>query len=233
MRLYIRHKLVWVLLPIVVFQIVSVILVYDHVTFGAAADNVIWFGSALPRVLQRFRHISSYYEKIAVSNPLGSLFSFALAACCSWSLLLPDTFLSTYLHITRFTQVDPKINMRHLQTMRICLIIVGSSHWIGCIMYAIARSLGFSSVTWVYDFEKLLPNYHFDESTIEFDYMLCIYKGFNTLSNLSYDIGVPTNLAELCFAFATMLMQVYISALTLGESSICPRKHSFHSQVGV
>ena len=233
MRLYIRHKLVWVLLPIVVFQIVSVILVYDHVTFGAAADNVIWFGSALPRVLQRFRHISSYYEKIAVSNPLGSLFSFALAACCSWSLLLPDTFLRTYLHITRFTQVDPKINMRHLQTMRICLIIVGSSHWIGCIMYAIARSLGFSSVTWVYDFEKLLPNYHFDESTIEFDYMLCIYKGFNTLSNLSYDIGVPTNLAELCFAFATMLMQVYISALTLGESSICPRKHSFHSQVGV
>jgi hypothetical protein len=92
MRLYIRHKLAWVLLPIIVFQIVSVILVYDHVTFGAAADNVIWFGSALPRVLQRFRQISSYYETIAVSNPLGSLFSFALAACCAWSLLLPDTF---------------------------------------------------------------------------------------------------------------------------------------------
>ena len=87
-------------------------------------------------------------------------------------------------------------------------------------MYAIARSLGFRSVTWVYDFEKLLPNYRFDESTIEFDYMLCIYKGFNTLSNLSYDVGVPTNLAELGFAFATMLVQIYISALTLGESSI-------------
>ncbi len=70
MRLYIRHKLVWVLLPIMVFQIVSVILVYDHVTFGEAADNVIWFGSALPRVLHRFRHINSFYQKIAVSNLL-------------------------------------------------------------------------------------------------------------------------------------------------------------------
>ena len=201
----------------------SVIFVYHHVTFGAAADNVIWFGSALPRVLQRFRHISSYYEKMAVSNPLRSLFSFALAACCAMSLLLPDTFLSTYLHITHFTQVNPKINVRHLQILRICLIIVGSSHWIGCILYAIARSLGFSSVTWVYDFEKLLPNYRFDESTIEFDYMLCIYKGFNTLSNLSYDKAVPTNLFELGFAFFTMLIQVYISALTLGESWICPQ----------
>jgi hypothetical protein len=100
-------------------------------------------------------------------------------------------------------------------------------------LYAIARSLQFSSVTWVYDFERLLPNYQFDESTIEFDYMLCIYKGFNTLSNLSYDKGVPSNLPELGFAFVTMLIQVYISALTLGESSICPREHPFHSQVGV
>ena len=69
-RLYVRHKLAWVLLPIMVYQIVSVILMYDHVTFGGSMlDNVIWWCSALPRLLQRFRRIITYLDAFAVSNP--------------------------------------------------------------------------------------------------------------------------------------------------------------------
>jgi hypothetical protein len=89
-RLYVRHKLAWVLLPIMVYQIVSVILMYDHVTFGRGwmLDNVIWWCSALPRLLQRFRRIITYLDAFAVSNPYKSLFSPALVACCAWALLL-------------------------------------------------------------------------------------------------------------------------------------------------
>ncbi len=113
--------------------------------------------------------------------------------------------------------MDPSINVRILQAAKIGCIIILFSHWIGAIFYAIARLQDFSSKTWVWDFEKLLPDYRFQEASVSFNYMLCLYKGLNTLSNLGYDIGVPCNLLELVFSFGAMLVQVYISALTLGK----------------
>ena len=126
-------------------------------------------------------------------------------------------FRCSYHHITRSTQVDPSVNVRILQAAKIGCIIILFSHWIGAFFYAIARLQDFSSRTWVWDFEKLLPDYRFQESSVSFNYMLCLYKGLNTLSNLAYDVGVPCNLLELVFSFGAMLVQVYISALTLGE----------------
>lgn len=112
--------------------------------------------------------------------------------------------------------VDPNVNVKHLQAVRIGLIILLSSHWVGCIFYLIARLQDFNNVTWLNDFETLLPNYQIRDSTIAMDYLICIYKGFNALSNLAYDLGVPMNMAEVFLSLAVMLVQVYISALILG-----------------
>ena len=119
--------------------------------------------------------------------------------------------------------MDPNVNVRHLHAVRICLIILLSSHWVGCIFYLIARVQDFSPDTWINDFEHLLPLYRIEESTLAINYLLCIYKGFNALSNLAYDLGVPLNLAEVFFSLTVMLGQVYISALILGE---CLKAHT-------
>ena len=110
--------------------------------------------------------------------------------------------------------MDPNVNVKKLQAVRIGLIILLSSHWVGCTFYLIARLQNFSPVTWINDFEELLPTYRV-ESSVGLDYLICVYKGFNTLSNLAYDIGVPANLPEVFLSLAAMLGQVYISALIL------------------
>ena len=112
--------------------------------------------------------------------------------------------------------VDPTINVQQLQAFRLALIIVLSAHWVGSIFYFLARLQGFGSETWLADFENLLPNYTIQPRVESTDYLLCMYKGFNALSNLAYDGGIPMNEVEMVFSLMVMLMQVYISALILG-----------------
>jgi len=221
-RLYIRHKLALVVLPILMYQVVSVILVYNPETLRSVKHAVhwIWCGSALPRLLQRYSRFSAYFESIAVFNPsrIMNPFCFALLCWCAANCYVSLTECEAYIahRITRSTQVDPNVNVKKLQAVRIGLIILLSSHWVGCTFYLIARLQNFSSVTWISDFEELLPTYRVDESDVGLDYLICVYKGFNTLSNLAYDLGVPANLAEVFCSLAAMLGQVYISALILG-----------------
>lgn len=47
-------------------------------------------------------------------------------------------------------------------------------------------------------------------------YLLCLYKGFNSLSNLEYDLGMPLNPVEMVWSIIVMGFQVYMSALILG-----------------
>jgi len=112
--------------------------------------------------------------------------------------------------------VDPTIKVQQLQAFRLALIICLSAHWVGSIFYFLARLQGFDSTTWLADFEHLLPNYTMQPRIESADYLLCIYKGFNALSNLAYDGGIPMNEVEMVFSLMVMLMQVYISALILG-----------------
>jgi len=112
--------------------------------------------------------------------------------------------------------VDPTIKVQQLQAFRLALIICLSAHWVGSIFYFLARLQGFGSTTWLADFESLLPKYTMQPRIESADYLLCIYKGFNALSNLAYDGGIPMNEVEMVFSLMVMLMQVYISALILG-----------------
>jgi len=112
--------------------------------------------------------------------------------------------------------VDPTIKVQQLQAVRVAFIIFLSAHWVGSIFYFLARLQGFDSTTWLADFEHLLPNYRMEPHVDSADYLLCIYKGFNALSNLAYDGGIPMNEVEMVFSLMVMLAQVYISALILG-----------------
>jgi hypothetical protein len=112
--------------------------------------------------------------------------------------------------------VDPAINAKQLQASRVALIILLSAHWVGSVLYFLARLQVFASTTWLADFEHLLPDYEMKTANVSIDYLLCMYKGFNALSNLGYDLGIPSNETEMCFALLVMLAQVYISALILG-----------------
>jgi len=115
--------------------------------------------------------------------------------------------------------VDPTINAKRLQAFRVAIIIFLSAHWVGSLFYFLARLQGFGSTTWLADFEHLLPDYQIELSSkhnVTIDYVLCIYKGFNALSNLAYDWGIPMNEVEMIFSLMVMLLQVYISALILG-----------------
>ena len=112
--------------------------------------------------------------------------------------------------------VDPTVKVQQLQAVRVMFIIFLSAHWVGSIFYFLARLQGFDSTTWLADFEHLLPNYAMQPHVDSADYLLCIYKGFNSLSNLAYDGGIPMNEVEMVFSLMVMLAQVYISALILG-----------------
>jgi len=67
------------------------------------------------------------------------------------------------------------------------VIILLSTHWIGCIFYFLARLRSFDDSTWVAAQEKNIPFYQVSTSNMLSDYILCIYKGFNVLTAVGYD----------------------------------------------
>ena len=153
----VRHELFWHLMPIFAYQLTSLILVSGGLLGQANQSDLhtqslwLWWASGIPRLTQRLRRFSFYFESILV---------------------------------------DPTINAQHLQAFRVALIIFLSAHWVGCVFYFLARLQAFVSTTWLADFEHLLPNYEIRTSDLAIDYLLCMYKGFNALSNLAYDLGI-------------------------------------------
>jgi hypothetical protein len=112
--------------------------------------------------------------------------------------------------------INPDINIKHMQAMRIGLVIILSAHWVGCIFYFLARAQRKDDTTWLAEFEKLVPLYDRSKSSISSEYVLCIYKGFNTLTALGYDGGMPKNLIELYWRIIVLCIQVQLSGLILG-----------------
>lgn len=61
------------------------------------------------------------------------------------------------------------------QAVKFSLIILISSHTVGCVFFFLARLFNFDSSTWVSDFEQLLPLYS-SESPLATHYLICVYK---------------------------------------------------------
>ena len=180
--LRVRHELFWHLMPIFAYQLTSLILASGGLLDQANQPDLhtqslwLWWASGIPRLIQRLRRFSFYFESILV---------------------------------------DPTINAQHLQAFRVALIIFLSAHWVGCVFYFLARLQAFVSTTWLSDFEHLLPNYEIRTSDLAIDYLLCMYKGFNALSNLAYDLGINAQkVAALMISLCKMITKLTCENLT-------------------
>ena len=135
-----------------------------------------------------------------------------------WAAAIPRLLLRSNRFFTYFGEiaVNPDVNIKQMQFIRIGLVIILTAHWIGCLFYFIARLMSKDNTTWLAEFESLVPTYDRQNSTIGFDYILCIYKGFNTLTALGYDGGMPKNLVEVLWRIVVLIIQVQLSGLILG-----------------
>jgi len=165
-----------------------------------------------------------YFRHIFGLELLPSLFYLLVAALTScthcwllWAATLPR-LLPRARRLYRYFQsmeCNLKVSVRALQGMKFSLILFLSAHWVGCIFYWLARLRGLDDHTWIAEFEVLLPKFTREDSTPA-QYLVTIYKGFNALSNLGYDLGLPANAVEMVWSMLVMAFQVYLSALILG-----------------
>jgi len=199
----VRHELFWHLVPIFAYQLTSLMLASGGLLGQANQSDLhtqslwLWWASGIPRLIQRLRRFSFYFESILV---------------------------------------DPTINAQHLQAFRVALIIFLSSHWVGCVFYFLARLQAFVSTTWLSDFEHLLPNYEIRTSDLAIDYLLCMYKGFNALSNLAYDLGIYSQkYTVLMISLFKMITKLTFENLNFrrpnerGRNDLFPHGHAFAS----
>jgi len=179
-KIYFRHELGWNILPIMLYQITTQVLLAQPWKAPAGAPGQthwIWCFAAFPRIVLRLRRFLKYFAEIVI---------------------------------------NPDVNIKHMQAIRIGLVILLSAHWVGCIFYFLARALNKDDTTWLAEFEKLVPLYDRSHTSVSYEYCLCIYKGFNTLTALGYDGGMPKNLIELFWRIIVLCIQVQLSGLILG-----------------
>lgn len=105
---------------------------------------------------------------------------------------------------------DLKVSVRTLQAVKFSLILFLSAHSVGCLFYWMARLQGLGGNTWVAAFEDLLPRFNRLDSSVGQRYLMCIYRGFNSLSNLQYDVQIHRNPVEMIWSMVVMAFQVSV-----------------------
>lgn len=118
--------------------------------------------------------------------------------------------------------------VRTVAFFKFCLTVFGVAHWIGCMFYWIPRVQGFPgghcSDTWLYQFQENsgVP-FNLEKSTMAQKYMIIIYRGFNSITNLAYEPMVPRRVEEMLACTFSIFLQLFIEAYVLGEY-ICNSK---------
>eukprot|EP00899_Mesostigma_viride_P010334 jgi/Mesvir1/19301/Mv10371-RA.2 len=98
----------------------------------------------------------------------------------------------------RMMERDVHVNVRHLALYKFTLLVYGAAHWVGCLYYLLARLNGFNRSTWIGQWERIgRTGYEEDTADNLEKYVLIIYKGFNAVSNLGFEIIVHTEWVEM------------------------------------
>ena len=137
-----------------------------------------------------------------------------------WAAMTPR-FISSSRRLYNYSAEsvsDPNLtrNIKLFQLCRIVVIIVASSHLIGCAYYFVARLYDFDESTWIHALEEAMPLYQFKESETVAEYLLLVFKGFCRVASLRYDPGLPGNIPELLLGVAVMFISVWITSMILG-----------------
>ena len=201
-------------------MLVSLVVVVPGGTYPGQPDNA-----------RRFSTIAQLYFRHAFARDVFPIFIYQITSqvlmsgwldsvghwiWCGAALPRLVLRLSRFLSYFGGIAVNPDVNIKHMQAVRIGLVIILSAHWIGCFFYFMARAWSKDDTTWLAQFEKLVPLYDRSNATVSSEYLLCIYKGFNTLTALGYDGGMPNNLIEMLLKCVVLAIQVQLSGLILG-----------------
>eukprot|EP00899_Mesostigma_viride_P001739 jgi/Mesvir1/11566/Mv06708-RA.1 len=93
----------------------------------------------------------------------------------------------------------------------------GAAHWVGCLYYLLARLNGFNRSTWIGQWERIgRTGYEEDTADNLEKYVLIIYKGFNAVSNLGFEIIVHTEWVEMLASIIVIFLQVVLYSYILG-----------------
>jgi hypothetical protein len=88
------------------------------------------------------------------------------------------------------------------------VIIILSTHWVGCIFYFLARLRSFDDSTWLAAQELNIPLYQVSTSDMLSDYIICIYKGVNVLTALGYDGSLSK--CRMCKVISPHLLPLFL-----------------------
>ena len=115
-------------------------------------------------------------------------------------------------------------------------MILGAAHWLGCIWWSLASIHDFDESTWVFHYcdsflspcseaaELGVSTYTAEHgvlkayslNSLQDRYLLALYWGFQSLTNLGYSDLIPDNALEMVFAWFLCVFQVSFYAYILG-----------------
>ena len=133
-------------------------------------------------------------------------------------------------------EVSVDIDVRKTALLKYVAMILGAAHWLGCIWWFLASLHNFDASTWVFHYcdsflspcsEALalgVPAYiaqhgvlkAYSLEDIRERYLLAVYWGFQSLTNLGYSDLIPDNAVEMVFAWFLCVFQVSFYAYILG-----------------
>ena len=137
-----------------------------------------------------------------------------------------DFFISRIFQVNRVRllkaffreiEVSVDIDVRKTALLKYVAMILGAAHWLGCIWWFLASLHDFGASTWVFHYSDsflspcsetqelgyiaqhgVLKAYGLED--IRECYLLAVYRGFQSLTNLGYSDVIPDNAVEMVFA---------------------------------
>ena len=111
------------------------------------------------------------------------------------------------------TNLDMSIST--LQVFKYSVIVFMTSHWMGCLLFFLAKVQNLNSTTWVRQLEHMVPLYDSFAAPAATQYVVCLYRGFSSLT-VTYASTLPNNPWEMLFTFVVMVVQVWQMGVILG-----------------
>ena len=119
-------------------------------------------------------------------------------------------------------ELQTNVNVNVLATFKFVLMIFLSVHYIGLVSYFLCVISRFEAAyewqSWVVQFEvNNLIEIRLGPYLTAENYLLCLYKGLNSLTNLGYEGTVPRRYGEMILSMAVFLLQTVVEAYILGK----------------
>lgn len=112
-------------------------------------------------------------------------------------------------------------DMSLIALFKFILLVYGAAHCLGCLFYALSVFQGERFDTTYQPFSILYSEfgtieYNYQTSDRSLSYFICLFKGFNIITALSYESVYPETHVELVFSILCIYLQLVVYAYILG-----------------